>query len=340
MPRSRARWLGAAVVVLAIAGVGLAFALGAFPPGTEPQADPLQMVGDVGEVGDPTHDPALIRHEDEHYVFSTGELRTPDDPGGIYVRRSRGGLEGPWQSLGEIDVPDWTHDYGPAHLWAPQVVQRDGLHHLYYAASSFGTNASAIGLMTSATPGDLGSWNDHGPVLTSQAGDHYNAIDPHVLEAEGTWWIAFGSHWDGIFLQELHDMEQPVGEMHHLASRPGVEHNPIEAPTIFEHDGFHYLLTSWDRCCAGLESTYRITVGRSEEVTGPYVDRDGRPLLEGGGTVSLDSSGRQIGPGGQDVLLEEDQVHLVHHYYDAEADGTIRMQIRTIAWSEGWPVLE
>ena len=134
-------------------GVGLAFVLGVFSPGVESQEDPLPMTGDVGEVEDPTHDPALISHEGEHYVFCTGELRTPEDPGGIDVRRSRGALAGLWESRGEIDVPEWRHDYGPADLWAPQVVQRHGLHHLYYAASSFGTDTSPIGLLISATPG-------------------------------------------------------------------------------------------------------------------------------------------------------------------------------------------
>lgn len=325
---------GSSVVALAM---GSALLLGACQ-GAEALDGVLEMSGDVGSPDDPTHDPAVLRHDDTYYVFSTGQLRSTDDPGGIWVRRSTETLEGPWESLGELPVPAWTERYGPAHLWAPQVVMHGGTVHLYFAASSFGSNHSAIGLLTTSTPEDPASWEDEGEVLTSRQTDRFNAIDGHVFEADGSWWIAFGSHWDGIFLQELEDLRRPVGDPHHLASRPGVQHNPIEAPTIVEHDGAYYLFTSWDRCCAGVLSTYRVAVGRADEVTGPYVDRGGRPLLDGGGTILLDADGDQLGPGGQDVFVDDDGAHyLVHHYYDAATNGTIRLQIRRIDWEDGWP---
>ena len=177
------------------------------------------MTGDIGEfipgvVDDPVHDPAIVKDPSNqtYYVFSTGILRNPQDPGGIFVRRSTGSLAGPWESLGEIAVPEWTREYGHSHLWAPQVVRQGQTYYLYYAASSFGQNTSAIGVASTRTPGDLDSWEDHGPVVTSQADvDEYNAIDPHVFKADGRWWIAFGSHWTGMRLQELASMPKPPG---------------------------------------------------------------------------------------------------------------------------------
>ncbi|WP_129667638.1 arabinan endo-1,5-alpha-L-arabinosidase [Phytoactinopolyspora endophytica] len=347
--RSRA---GRAVHALVIGGVVVA-TLGAAdpdagggPPSSAPNGPPLRgtldMHGDIGdyvpgEIDDPVHDPAIIQAGDTYYVFSTGSLRDPEDPGGIFVRSSSGTLAGPWESMGEIPVPEWTKEYGHNHLWAPDVVRRGNTYYLYYAASSFGENTSAIGVASTKTPGDLDSWVDHGPVLTSEAGEHdYNAIDPHVFQAEGRWWIAFGSHWSGIRLQELASMTEPIGQLHHLADRQEPP-NAIEAPVIFKRGRYYYLVTSWDRCCAGTDSTYKVAVGRSESVTGPYVDRDGVPLLEGGGTVILSSHGNQIGPGGQDVLFERGLHYLVHHYYDGDADGVIRMQIRSMEWEDGWP---
>src|SRR5690625_387883 len=300
------------------------------------------MTGDIGdfvpgEVDDPVHDPTLFKDGRTYYVASTGILDA-EDPGGIYLRRSTGSLAGPWESLGAVPLPEWTLDYDVQHLWAPHVVERGGVFHLYYSASSFGTNRSAIGLATTRTPGDLDSWVDHGPVLTSEPGDDYNAIDPMVFHARGDWYIAFGSFWSGVQLQRLEGMDTPVGPVTTLARHPEVPPNPIENPQIFQHGRYWYLTAAWDFCCQGTQSTYKTVVGRSTSPTGPFVDRDGVPLAEGGGTVILERRGNQVGPGALDVLKDRGRLYGVHHYYDADTGGTIRMQIRELEWDGGRPL--
>jgi len=306
-----------------------------------PPRGKLEMTGDVGDfvpdvIDDPVHDPTLFEDDGTYYVFSTGIL-DPADPGGIYARRSTTSLAGPWESLGAIALPEWTRAYGVNHLWAPHVIERGGIFHLYYSASSFGTNTSAIGLATTRTPGDLASWRDQGPILTSDEGDDFNAIDPQVFRGDrGRWQITFGSFWSGIKVQELTDMRTPVGPVRALASRPGVEFNPIENPQVFRHGRYWYLTTSWDFCCQGAESTYQVAVGRSRSASGPYLDRDGVPLTEGGGTVILSERGNQVGTGAMDVLHEFGRYYAVHHYYDD--GGPARMQVREVEWEDGWPV--
>ena len=325
--------------MLVIAALGATGASHAQSDGT------LQMTGDIGDfspgvVDDPVHDPAIVQGGDAHYVFSTGILRNPQNPGGIFARRSSGTLAGPWQSLGEIPVPEWTRAYNHNHLWAPDAVRRDDTFYLYYSASTFGRNTSAIGVASTNTPSDVESWLDHGPVIETVQGVHdYNAIDPFVFEAEGEWWIAFGSHWSGVKLQKLASMTETSGEVIALADRRSPP-NAVESPAIFKHGDYYYLLVSWDRCCAGVNSTYKIAVGRSAALAGPYVDRDGIPLMSGGGTVILAGDGDQIGTGGQDVLVEDGAVHVIHHYYDRSANGVIRMQIRKLEWEDGWPYFE
>jgi arabinan endo-1,5-alpha-L-arabinosidase len=302
----------------------------------------LEMTGDIGDyvpgvIDDPVHDPTLFEDRGTYYVFSTGRLN-PDDPGGIFVRRSTGTLAGPWESLGAIPLPEWTRAYNVNHLWAPHVVRRGPVFYLYYAASSFGTNRSAIGAARTRTPGDLDSWVDLGPILTSEPGDDYNAIDPMVVHDGHRWWITFGSFWDGIKMQRLVDMTRPVGPILSLARHPENPPNPIENPQIFRQGRYYYLLVSWDFCCRGVESTYKTVVGRSTSITGPYVDRNGVPMTAGGGTVILQNRGNQIGPGAPDVIREYGRWYMVHHYYDANANGVIRMQIREIEWDRaGWP---
>jgi arabinan endo-1,5-alpha-L-arabinosidase len=325
-----------------LAASGCVATAAAHKPSGPPPRGTLEMTGDIGdfvpgEIDDPVHDPAIVKDRGTYYVFSTGILRNPEDPGGIFVRRSKGTLAGPWESMAEIPVPEWTREYNPNHLWAPDAVKRGDTFYLYYAASSFGQNTSAIGVASTKTPGDVDSWVDHGPVITSQQGvDDFNAIDPFVFKDRGSWWMAFGSYWSGVKLQKLTSMTEATGPVIALADR-GFPPNAVESPTIFKRGKYYYLLVSWDQCCAGIDSTYKIAVGRSRSLAGPYVDRDGVPLLEGGGTVILDGDGNQIGTGGQDIHLEFGLYYVIHHYYDGDANGVIRMQIRSMEWEDGWP---
>ncbi len=305
----------------------------------------LEMTGDIGGfekgIDDPTHDPSIFEANGTFYVVSTGIARDEQNPGGIYIRKSEDSLEGPWQSIGEIPTPEWVKDYNVKHLWAPYVIENDGVFYMYYAASMFGTNYSAIGVASTETPGDVNSWEDHGPIVTTTNRDTFNAIDPMVIEDNGKWWLLYGSHFGGIVLRDLVNMTEVGIDEYVLASRAmTTTHNAIEGPTIFKHGDYYYLLTSWDQCCNGTASTYKVAVGRSESITGPYVDSNGTDLLDGGGDIILDAEDNQIGPGGQDVIEVDGDHYMIYHYYDGNANGTIRMQIRQFNWNDDWPTFE
>jgi arabinan endo-1,5-alpha-L-arabinosidase len=130
---------------------------------------------------------------------------------------------------------------------------------------------------------------------------------------------------------------KPHPRPHALASRGGS--GPIEAPFLFERDGLHYLFVSFGVCCMGASSTYKIMVGRSSSITGPYVDRAGRPMTEGGGTLVLESNARFHGPGHNAVYADGASDDLVYHTYDAGDGGMPTLQIRPLSWTpDGWPV--
>jgi arabinan endo-1,5-alpha-L-arabinosidase len=246
-----------------------------------------------------------------------------------------------WDASGD---PGWVRDEidGVTNFWAPELYQHDGTWYLYYSASTFGSNNSAIGLATATTldPDDPDfGWTDQGMVIRSHAGkDFWNAIDPGIVEdADGNPWMFFGSFWGGI---QMVPLEWPSGkvvegaEPVRVASRAGVPENAIEAPYVIERDGWYYLFVSWDKCCSGVDSTYRIVVGRSQDVTGPFVDAEGRDMALGGGTPVLATEGSMIGPGGQSLS----QGYLGYHFYDGDAGGMFRLAIQKLAWSDGWPV--
>jgi arabinan endo-1,5-alpha-L-arabinosidase len=299
----------------------------------------------IGETG--IHDPTWTVVDGIEIAFGTGVERAADG-GAIRVKTSPDGIK--WADAGTIGqgVPDWVEraiGTVPPNLWAPHVFEREGTHYLYFAASRFGVNTSAIGLMTNDAldPSDpTAGWVDQGIVVTSSPADNFNAIDAARLDTtDGRAWLAWGSWWDGIKMREL---DPATGKLlpdtdlvHALASRGG---GAIEAPSILMHGGRYYLFVSFDLCCRGNASTYKIMVGRADVITGPYLDRDGRPMLKGGGTLVQAAAGRMRGPGGQEAFATADGDILVYHYYDLKAGGVPRLQISPIIWTDdGWPTL-
>jgi len=110
----------------------------------------------------------------------------------------------------------------------------------------------------------------------------------------------------------------------------------IEASFIFHHGSYYYLWVSFDLCCRGASSTYRIMVGRSTSVTGPYLDRNGTRMTSGGGTQVLAGHGSIHGPGGQSVIADTDANVLFYHYY--ANSGASFLGINLIGYdSAGWP---
>lgn len=320
---------------LLLGGLRLAGCAGA----SSSSATVVEASGDVG-----THDPALAITDEAWYVYSTGGGMVGG--GSPQIRRSVD--EGAtWEFVGTAwdrsTAPEWIRQAVPGYsnIWAPEVVEHDGTYYLYYSASTFGKNTSAIGLATSPTldvDDPAYGWQDQGLVWASAPTDGYNAIDPGVVtDADGTPWMAFGSFWGGIQLIEL---EWPSGlpvagaEPVTIASR-GDALNAIEAPYLAQHEGWYYLFVSRDSCCQGLDSTYSIAVGRSREVTGPYLGPDGTPMTENGGLELLATSGDMIGPGGQSVA----DGHLAFHFYDGADAGAFKLGIRELGWDrDGWPV--
>lgn len=327
---------------VAAGAIALALVVSASACAAEPAATALTLSGDIH-----THDPALVvgAEGEPWYVFSTGDVRK--GLGSPQIRRSTDeGLT--WELVGTVwdakTRPEWAYEAVPgvSNFWAPEVIEHDGTFYLYYSASTFGSNRSAIGLTTNTTldPDDPDyAWVDQGEVLRSEPGEtDYNAIDPGVItDADGTPWMAFGSFWGGIQLVELtwpSGMPVDGAEPTTIASRIGAP-NAIEAPYLVLRDGWYYLFVSRDSCCKGSDSTYNMAVGRSRDVTGPYVDRSGKEMTADGGEQLLATTGDMVGPGGQSVS----QGHLAFHYYDAAAGGDFRLEIRELAWDdEGWPV--
>jgi len=195
-------------------------------------------------------------------------------------------------------------------------------------------------------PAPVTGWLDMGPVIQSRESDDFNAIDPAVFtDGDGRMWMAFGSFWTGIKLIELDPatgMRKDGDTIRSIASRPFP--GAVEAPYVVRRGGYYYLFVSFDSCCQGAASTYNTRVGRSASPTGPFVARDGRSMMEGGGTVVLESGqstgSRYVGRGHVAVVSDAGQDYIVYHAYDTTRNGFPVLQIQRLGWVDGWPVAQ
>ena len=123
-------------------------------------------------------------------------------------------------------------------------------------------------------------------------------------------------------------------------------HNTFEAPFIIDHGGYYWLMASYDYCCKGVNSTYYTVIGRSKDITGPYLGKDGSAMMEGGGTIflraDLQEQQRFRGPGHAGWLHDKDgKDYVVYHAYDKQADGAPTLRIAPVRWgADGWPVAD
>ncbi|MFI5916910.1 arabinan endo-1,5-alpha-L-arabinosidase [Dactylosporangium sp. NPDC051541] len=232
----------------------------------------------------------------------------------------------------------WTTSYtgGSNSLWAPDLSYHNGQYYMYYAASSFGSRNSAIFLATSPS-GASGSWTNQGLIISTTSSSSYNAIDPNlIVDASGGWWLTFGSFWTGIKMIKLDPATGKRADSSVLGLAQRTNPTAIEAPYIFKHGDYYYLWVSFDLCCQGASSTYRIMVGRSTSVTGPYVDRNGTAMTAGGGTQVLTGHGSIHGPGHEALLADTDGEYLIYHYY--ADNGASLLGINHLAYDgAGWP---
>ncbi|MDR3196468.1 MAG: arabinan endo-1,5-alpha-L-arabinosidase [Planctomycetaceae bacterium] len=334
--------------------VGL-FCLSAFS--AEPQQKKLAVLSFD------TPDPTAIELPDGSgvYVFSTGR--------GITITNTQNLFD--WKRVGRVfakDVPDWAKERIPdaKAIWAPDIVFVTGQYYLYYSVSTWGSQRSVIGLAVNKTLNPNSPdyfWEDRGIVLESnpQETPDYNAIDPAMfVDDNGKAYLFWGSFWDGIKAVEIDTQTgKPLKYRKHnnnlkipdnyvsVARRESAGDTSIEAAYVVKHGGFYYLFTSRGGCCDGEKSTYHLVAGRATSPLGTYVDRNGKPMTHGGGTVILSGTERWKGTGHNGFFQTATGKNgtkndwLILAAYDANAPKKGRLtQIRSITWDDsGWFVV-
>ena len=303
-----------------------------------------------------THDPAGVQVGDTHYVFSTDMAVGYSVPPrvGLQIRSSTDLID--WDFVGWVfdSIPQAAYDHvtnaggvPPDSMWAPDAAIVGGELRLYYSVSSFGTQNSYIGLVTTTDPG--GPWVDQGAVVTSTDADPNtaaNAIDPCLVVSQmGEHWLIYGSFFGGIFALEL---DPSTGKPLAPQTPTLIARNAawaLEGGHVIYHPGLgkYYLFVSY----GNLYNTYNVRVGRSDNPEGPYVDffgvdmalsTDNTPMILKGYAFANHNGWQGTGHNG--ILERDGEFYMMHNARPVIDPNWSQLFVRKILWTnDGWPVV-
>jgi arabinan endo-1,5-alpha-L-arabinosidase len=307
-------------------------------------------------------DPSVVRGKDGWwYAYGTSDpLREGEGtPHRIPTARSRDLVNWTFtgDAFGSANLPRWADTGAGAALWAPDIRYVDGQYRMYYVVTQTTVtdeqNDNAVGMATAPTP--TGPWTDSGaPVVGPRrgpgggAGNFLWTFDPTaVTDTDGSQWLLYGSYYGGIFITRLSgDGRRAVGSPTQLAID-----NKFEGAYVVRRDGYWYLFASTANCCAGPTTGYSVHVGRSRDLRGPYLDREGTPLTtsRAGGTPTLVQNGNQFVGAGHNAVVTDlgGQDWIAYHAIDRRdpyLDGTAGINERPMLldrldWIGGWPAV-
>lgn len=241
--------------------------------------------------------------------------------------------------------PDVLPDGGA--FWAPEIRYINGKYVLYFSWAKWGDGSkSYTAVATSDSP--VGDFLNAKPLLiTDDFGS--NCIDQFYYEEDGKKYMFVGS-FNGIYVTELTDDG--------LSVKRGADGKPVlkkqvcgrafEGTNIYKKGKYYYLFASINNCCPnnGMDSKYKVVVGRSENLLGPYVDRKGKDMLDNSWELVLEGDGETFfGPGHNSIIIPDDAGTdwMIYHSYVKEngaVGGRLGMLDRVVWSADGWPTIK
>ena len=276
-------------------------------------------------------DPTIILADDGYfYLYATEDIRN------IPIHRSEDLVN--WKSVGTAFTDATRPTFEPnGGLWAPDINIINGKYVLYYSMSVWGGEwTCGIGVATADKP--EGPFTDHGKLFRSNEINVQNSIDPFYIEEEGKKYLFWGS-FRGIYAIELSDDG--------LSLKPGAEKQQVagtayEGVYIHKRNGYYYMFASIGSCCEGLNSTYTTVVGRSDNLFGPYHDKQGRSMTENYHEVIIQKNQKFVGTGHNSEIVQDKagQDWIFYHAVSVEKPKGRVLVLDQVGWENGWPSIE
>lgn len=277
-------------------------------------------------------DPTVIKADDGYfYLYATEDIRnTP-------VHRSTNLVD--WEQTGTAFTNETRPAFEPkGGIWAPDINYVDGRYVLYYSMSVWGGHwTCGIGAAVAGSP--EGPFTDKGSLFISKEIGVENSIDPFYVEDDkGRKFLSWGSFY-GIYAIELADDGLSVKKD---AMKVQVAGNAYEGVYIHKKNGYYYMFASIGSCCEGVNSTYTTVVGRSEHLFGPYVDKEGKPMMENHHEILIRGNERFVGTGHNSEIIPDDAGNdwILYHAVDKQHPRGRVLLLDQVRWNKGWPEVE
>ncbi len=287
-------------------------------------------------------DPTVIRTDEGFYLYST---QTDKYWIPIYFSKDLVNWEFKRSAFRNATrpKPDVLPDGGA--FWAPEIRYINGKYVLYFSWAKWGDGSkSYTAVATSDSP--VGDFLNAKPLLiTDDFGS--NCIDQFYYEEDGKKYMFVGS-FNGIYVTELTDDG--------LSVKRGADGKPVlkkqvcgrafEGTNIYKKGKYYYLFASINNCCDGIDSRYKVVVGRSENLLGPYVNREGKDMMSNSWTLVLEGDGETFfGPGHNSIIIPDDAGTdwMIYHSYVKEngaVGGRLGMLDRIVWSADGWPTIK
>lgn len=277
-------------------------------------------------------DPTIIRAQDGNfYLFATEDTRN------VPIYRSADLVR--WQFAGTAFTDNTRPTFEPnGGIWAPDINYINGKYVLYYSMSVWGGEwTCGIGVATAASP--QGPFTDKGKLFRSDEIAVQNSIDPFYIEENGKKHLFWGS-FRGIYTIELAADGLSVKEG---AEKRRIAGTAFEGVYIHKKNNYYYLFASIGSCCEGVNSTYKMVVGRSPSLFGPYVDKEGKEMMENGYSIVINPNDRFVGNGHNSEIVQDVDGNdwILYHGVDVKNPKGRVLLMDQMKWDvNGWPFIE
>ncbi len=279
-------------------------------------------------------DPDTLKVGNTYYAYATNANGM-----NVQVTHSTDMVHWDWPKEAMPALPRWA-SLQSGLTWAPEVwpTAAGATYVMYFVSRDSASDKQCVGLATSSTPdGPFTAQGDKPFICQVDQGGTIDAAS--FVDTDGSRYVLFKNDGNCCGLPTHLYIQKVSADGLTLEGQPTAliqndqwwEGRVVEAPTLWKHNNKYYLFYSANNY-AGAD--YCIGYAVADNILGPYT----KPL-PGPFVATQSDKGAVVGPGGQDVMVDEKgRTWLMYHSWDPTVSYRF-VSIDPLDWDGDKPVL-